>query len=156
MFYREKKQKDGYGARCKKCDNERREKRRRILTTEARRLSAIKCLCSWCVPEDTSKEEDDYETNYSHYHCWESTNPPCGQKIEHYKCCLCEKLNPKVQEALTEQKMKFRKLIEIWISDSEYCSRCCSPKKFCPDFGKYPSAIDTKDFLKFLSELTNL
>lgn len=31
-----------------------------------------------------------------HYCCWTSKNPPCGQKIEHYKCCLCEKLNPKI------------------------------------------------------------
>jgi hypothetical protein len=30
-----------------------------------------------------------------HDHCWEETNPPCGQKIEHLKCCLCELLNPK-------------------------------------------------------------
>lgn len=37
----------------------------------------------------------DYERDFSHYHCWESKNPPCGQKVEHLYCCLCEKLNPK-------------------------------------------------------------
>ena len=40
------------------------------------------------------------EEKYSeidHYHCWLRKNPPCGQKIEHYKCCLCEKLNPKIR-----------------------------------------------------------
>lgn len=39
------------------------------------------------------------ETPYNeidHVHCWTSKNPPCGQKIVHYKCCLCEKLNPKI------------------------------------------------------------
>lgn len=35
-----------------------------------------------------------------HSHCWTSDNPPCGQKIEHYKCCLCEKLNPMIEETL--------------------------------------------------------
>lgn len=35
---------------------------------------------------------------HDHVHCWQSKNPPCGQKIEHLKCCLCEKLNPKVSE----------------------------------------------------------
>jgi len=32
-----------------------------------------------------------------HSHCWSETNPPCGQKIEHLYCCICEKLNPKVE-----------------------------------------------------------
>ncbi len=31
-----------------------------------------------------------------HTHCWSSKNPPCGQKIEHLKCCLCEETNPKI------------------------------------------------------------
>lgn len=31
-----------------------------------------------------------------HSHCWNQKKPACGQKIEHLKCCLCEKLNPKV------------------------------------------------------------
>lgn len=41
----------------------------------------------------TTKEQHYHEID--HYHCWEEKNPPCGQKIEHLKCCLCEKLNPK-------------------------------------------------------------
>jgi hypothetical protein len=31
-----------------------------------------------------------------HNHCWTNPKPPCGQRIEHYKCCLCELVNPKV------------------------------------------------------------
>ena len=38
----------------------------------------------------------------NHTHCWQEKNPPCGQKIEHLKCCLCEKLNPKLLEAVRE------------------------------------------------------
>lgn len=41
----------------------------------------------------------DIEEKYhhtDHAHCWEQDKPQCGQKIEHYKCCLCEKLNPKI------------------------------------------------------------
>ena len=53
-----------------------------------------------------------------HSHCWESKNPPCGQKIEHYKCCLCEKLNPKVthhteqikREAVEEERERIEKI----------------------------------------------
>lgn len=38
---------------------------------------------------------ENYERDHSHVHCWEQKNPPCGQKIEHLKCCICEKKNPK-------------------------------------------------------------
>ena len=33
-----------------------------------------------------------------HSHCWTSDSPPCGQKIKHFKCCLCEKLHPNITE----------------------------------------------------------
>lgn len=29
-----------------------------------------------------------------HSHCWESKNPPCGQKIKHFDCCLCIQPHP--------------------------------------------------------------
>lgn len=29
-----------------------------------------------------------YERNFSHAHCWNTTNPACGMK-EHTICCLC-------------------------------------------------------------------
>lgn len=38
---------------------------------------------------------ENYERDHSHVHCWEQKNPPGGQKIEHLKCCICEKKNPK-------------------------------------------------------------
>ncbi len=37
-------------------------------------------------------------TYIDHSCCFEEENPPCGQKIEHLKCCLCEKMNPKCKE----------------------------------------------------------
>lgn len=47
-----------------------------------------------------------------HYHCFEEKKPPCGQKIEHYKCCLCEMLNPKIAHLLTIQREEILKEIE--------------------------------------------
>jgi len=50
-------------------------------------------------------------TPYSHIdhsHCWTEKNPPCGQKIEHLKCCLCEKLNPKALPDNTRKTFKLR------------------------------------------------
>lgn len=43
------------------------------------------------------KALDNYEQDHSHSHCWSSTTPPCGQRVEHLKCCICEKLNPKIE-----------------------------------------------------------
>lgn len=42
-----------------------------------------------------------------HGHCWTKDNPPCGQKIEHLKCCLCELPNPKCAH-----KKAIREMIE--------------------------------------------
>ena len=44
----------------------------------------------------TNHTPENYERDHSHSHCWEEASPPCGQKIEHLKCCLCELPNPKV------------------------------------------------------------
>lgn len=44
-----------------------------------------------------------------HTHCWTQTNPPCGQKIEHYKCCLCEMVNPKLLTFLQKEVEWMRK-----------------------------------------------
>lgn len=51
-----------------------------------------------------------------HTHCWEEDNPPCGQKIEHLKCCLCEKLNPKI--ATLTDKVREETLQECFDSAS--------------------------------------
>ena len=37
-----------------------------------------------------------------HSHCWSSKNPPCGQKIKHFECCLCKEPHPDIVER--EQK----------------------------------------------------
>lgn len=44
--------------------------------------------------ERCPKNETTNKTDFSHYHCFNSKTPPCGQKIEHLKCCICEMLNP--------------------------------------------------------------
>lgn len=52
----------------------------------------------------TPHQKNDVPYNQiDHDHCWRSKNPPCGQKIEHLKCCLCEKLNPRIETLLTQQ-----------------------------------------------------
>lgn len=46
--------------------------------------------CSCHLQE--SKEEINYERDYSHIHCWDQMAPPsCGIPLEkHTQCCLCE------------------------------------------------------------------
>jgi hypothetical protein len=48
-----------------------------------------------------------------------------------------------------EYTIEFKKVLK-WLSENEYCSGCCSPKKYCRKWGEKPSAIDTDDFRKFL------
>lgn len=36
--------------------------------------------------------------HHDHSHCWEEENPPYGQKIKHFECCLCQKLHPEIKE----------------------------------------------------------
>lgn len=43
--------------------------------------------------EDCGCDSSPYH-EIDHTHCWEEENPPCGQKIKHYECCLCKKKNP--------------------------------------------------------------
>ena len=34
---------------------------------------------------------------HDHTHCWVKDNPPCGQKIKHFECCLCKKEHPEIE-----------------------------------------------------------
>jgi len=72
-------------------------------------------FCMMCGAKTESTETSGTETNYNqidHSHCWEEdefdaiphTIPPCGQRIKHLKCCLCEVLNPQVKILLTKAK----------------------------------------------------
>lgn len=38
------------------------------------------------------------------------------------------------------------------IVEKEYCSNCCSPKKFCTEWGKYVSALETDEVLQILDK----
>lgn len=71
---------------------------------------------------------EDYERDYSHVHCWESKKPPCGQCIQHLVCCLCAKLNPRVekleqqayqrgQEELKEELEKNIDMLRQWLNE---------------------------------------
>lgn len=61
----------------------------------------------------TPHQKNDVPYNQiDHRHCWTSKNPPCGQKIEHLKCCLCEKLNPRIETLLTQQAERIAEEVE--------------------------------------------
>ncbi len=47
------------------------------------------------------KEREIPYNKRDHFHCWTESNPPCGQKIKHFKCCLCEEPHPDIKEANT-------------------------------------------------------
>lgn len=57
-----------------------------------------------------------------HTHCWEEENPPCGQKIEHYKCCLCEMVNPKCKCMDTQHTEQWRSEVAALRKSQEFCS----------------------------------
>lgn len=41
--------------------------------------------------------QEDYSTR-DHRHCWEEEKPPCGQRIKHFECCLCQMNHPEIVE----------------------------------------------------------
>lgn len=44
-----------------------------------------------------------YERDYSHSHCWDNKDNPCGIPLEkHTQCCLCDMKSPHPQEDLGE------------------------------------------------------
>lgn len=54
---------------------------------------------------------------------------------------------------LEAEKAKCKRRALEWVKDNEYCSKCCSPKKYCQKWGESASAIDTKDFLTLIDKL---
>lgn len=83
--------------------------------------------------ESSTQQEGWEERPYheiDHSHCWSSKKPPCGQRIEHLKCCLCEIRNPKVRSLLTEQKKAFVEMVEEMKNNSyqDYCGDECVEK----------------------------
>lgn len=58
----------------------------------------LKCICanSFGILYNCSCKchQDQEKKDYSHSCCFTSKNPPCGQRIEHLKCCICEKIHP--------------------------------------------------------------
>lgn len=57
-----------------------------------------------------------------HQHCFDIKNPPCGQKIEHLKCCLCELTNP-IKSEVTVQKPPLGNGFIIRVRD-QYTDNC--------------------------------
>lgn len=48
---------------------------------------------------------DNYERDYSHTHCWDNKNNPCGIPLEkHTQCCLCDLTLPNKEVNSSEEK----------------------------------------------------
>ena len=94
-------------------------------------------------------EERDREaySKHDHYHCWQSKNPPCGQKIEHLKCCLCEKLNPKT----SKQSTLIEKLREKFESSKLDKEQSNGEKEIVRYIKGYNQALD--DFRNYIDEI---
>lgn len=56
--------------------------------------------------------------DHSHFCCFESEKPPCGQRIKHFKCCLCEKLHPDITKELHTAIQKTKEEMVQEIKDS--------------------------------------
>ena len=52
-------------------------------------------------------EVNNYELNYSHFHCWEEKEPPCGLKhlSEDTTCCICRATKKEIEAKLTNHKV---------------------------------------------------
>lgn len=104
------------GVNCKHCQES--------LKTKLKRSH----IATWA--EDViNKIRGDYETHHSHSHCYETTNPPCGQKIPHLYCCVCELMNPEVKESIAEEFKEFQVGLEYTL-DKQF------PKGKCQERGQ--------------------
>ncbi len=93
-----------------------------------------------------NKIEEEYY-KHDHYHCWQEKKPPCGQRIEHLKCCLCEEVNPKVfslQDTTEEEYPSLEEVFEAQLRENntvhklhvqhgedEKCPKCCQSPSGC-------------------------
>ena len=103
-------------------------------------------LFSTMVDTITNNEIDMAETHNTkdyhdrdHFHCWDSEQPPCGQKIKHFECCLCQKKNP---ESLEEYK---KSLVEKIDKAYSRCPRC--EKIGTNNYGECVCSYEDKQFL---------
>lgn len=67
-------------------------------------------------------------------------------KAEHY-------LLTEVGKAITSRDTYWKERVRKWVDENEYCSKCCSPKEYCMEWGEHASAIDTNDLLQALDNL---
>lgn len=76
------------------------------------------CYCSNPPTEQEYSKRD-------HQHCFDKKNPPCGQKIKHFQCCLCETLHPDIRQELSQAITRERKRIVEVIEGMKF-----SPEQF--------------------------
>jgi hypothetical protein len=53
-------------------------------------------------------------SQHDHYHCWSEDNPPCGQKIKHFECCLCKKEHTEIETERQKQEELVEAEREFW------------------------------------------
>lgn len=87
-------------------------------------------------PPKIDSEKGGEEWKYSehdHSHCWESKKPPCGQRIKHFECCLCQKLNPKISRLLQKERENWKTAILYNVEDSDVIERILKAKEALND-----------------------
>lgn len=63
-----------------------------------------------------------------HGHCFQKSNPPCGQKIKHFECCLCKEPHPEIANIRAECIEEVRGIIggmkkeisKVGLDDGDY------------------------------------
>lgn len=97
------------------------------------KLSPGHCIACGLIKncERHSKASENYERDYSHYHCWEVENSPCGFKGLH-RCCLCETPVPEIPTDTAEKKCNVCDARPGEIHNINCSVPCETPKKEVP------------------------
>lgn len=53
------------------------------------------------------------QNDFSHSHCWDSPDPPCGQRIKHFECCICERRNPEIESAPQNDEQDWKSKVKM-------------------------------------------
>jgi hypothetical protein len=67
-------------------------------------------------------------SKHDHTHCFDQENPPCGQKIKHFECCLCKEPHPEIAQR--------EEVVRVEMEKERWCSPCPGCKDGHPSFWK--------------------
>lgn len=75
-----------------------------------------------------------------------------GVYIDRYEQAV-EYIHEKTKDHDTRLVNFVLELVKEEVEKLEYCSKCCSPKEYCKEWGKWESAVDTKDISTLVDSL---